>query len=66
MDNFKLLNPKASLKQYCEAIRGVKLFNGPLAGNELNLAIDTPNKCGLSGQYKKGQTCAGKLFNGGS
>lgn len=59
-DNFKILDPKASLKPYCDAIVGVKLFNGPLAGNELNLALNLPNKCVLSGQYKKGQTCAGK------
>ncbi|XP_024379934.1 uncharacterized protein [Physcomitrium patens] len=65
-DNFKILDPKASLKPYCDAIVGVKLFNGPLAGNELNLALNLPNKCVLSGQYKKGQTCAGKPFPGGS
>ncbi|XP_024374403.1 uncharacterized protein [Physcomitrium patens] len=63
-NNFKLVNSNASLKEYCAAIQGVKLCNGPLAGNELNKALDIPNKCGVG--YKKGQTCAGKRFNGGS
>ncbi|KAG0562724.1 hypothetical protein KC19_9G167700 [Ceratodon purpureus] len=56
-DNFQLLKPTSSLKSFCEAIKGVKLYNGPLTGTQLNLALGLPEKCALSGQYKKGQSC---------
>ncbi|KAG0562723.1 hypothetical protein KC19_9G167700 [Ceratodon purpureus] len=60
-DNFQLLKPTSSLKSFCEAIKGVKLYNGPLTGTQLNLALGLPEKCALSGQYKKGQSCNGAV-----
>ena len=58
-DNFQLVDPTASAQSYCDAINGVKLYNGPLGGTELTLALGLPQKCALSGQYKKGQKCNG-------
>ncbi|KAG0622860.1 hypothetical protein M758_3G129600 [Ceratodon purpureus] len=65
-NNFQLVKPTASLKSYCEAIKGVKLYNGPLTGTELSLALGLPQKCQLSDQYKKGQKCNGTIMPGGS
>ncbi|KAG0605808.1 hypothetical protein M758_9G089100 [Ceratodon purpureus] len=65
-DNFQLLTPTSSLTSYCEAIKGVKLYNGPLTGTQLSLALGLPQKCALSGQYKKGQSCNGTIMPGGS
>ncbi|KAG0563257.1 hypothetical protein KC19_8G016400 [Ceratodon purpureus] len=66
-NNFNLKTPTSSLQPWCEAVKGVKLYTGQgLTGTELQLALNLPAKCQLSGQYQKGQTCAGKLMSGGS
>jgi hypothetical protein len=60
-DNFNLKTPTSSLEPWCNAVHAVRLYTGQgFTGTELQLALNLPAKCGLSGQFKKGQTCAGE------
>lgn len=63
-ENFNLKTTTSNLEPWCQAVQGVKLYTGQgLTGSELQLALNLPQKCGLSGQFRKGQTCAGEWLN---
>jgi hypothetical protein len=53
-DNFQLLKYTSILMSYCEAIKRIKSFNGPLTGTKLSLALGLPQRCVLNGKFKKG------------
>lgn len=60
-----LLKKGVGIGGYCKAVKAVELYNGPLTGTELDLALSIPEKCGLSNYHAKGVQCAGKVIPGG-
>jgi len=60
-----LLKKSVGIGGYCKAVKAVELYNGPLEGKELELALSIPSKCGLSSYHAKGFQCAGQVIPGG-